>query len=349
MTVSVIMPVYKVEEYVGRAIESILAQTFADWELWAVDDGSPDRSGRICDRYAGTDGRIHVIHKENGGAPSARNEAMKHAGGKYYYFMDADDWAEPEMLADMVALAEANSAQMVITGFYIDTYYTDTECYTELCAQPSQTFTGREDFRKNAYRLFDRNLLYTPWNKLYLAEYLRERAVAFSDTLWDDFPFNLAVIRDIDRVCLSEKPYYHFIRKRADSETARYNPNMYEKRCEEHDMLKRLYAYWGAEDENSREMLSRRYIERLVGCVENVTNRQCGCTGREKRARIRQMIRTDDCRQALRYARPRSLMMKVMLVPIRLRSVELTYWEGKVISRVKSTNAGLFARLKSRR
>ena len=101
--VSVIMPVYGVEDYVGKAIESIQAQTLTDWEFFCVDDGTKDRSGEICDEYAAKDSRIKVIHKENGGAPSARNVAIDKAVGKYMYFMDSDDWAEPEMLEKMVA------------------------------------------------------------------------------------------------------------------------------------------------------------------------------------------------------------------------------------------------------
>ena len=77
--VSVIMPVYNVENYVGRAIESIQNQTLTDWEFFAVDDGTPDNSGKICDEYAAKDPRIKVIHKENGGAPSARNVAIDKA------------------------------------------------------------------------------------------------------------------------------------------------------------------------------------------------------------------------------------------------------------------------------
>ena len=129
--VSVIMPVYGVEEYVGGAIESIQNQTFTDWEMFAVDDGTKDKSGEICDAYAAKDSRIHVIHKENGGAPSARNVAIDKAQGKYFYFMDSDDFAEPTMLADMVEAAEKHNAQLVVSGYYIDTYYSDTEKYTQ--------------------------------------------------------------------------------------------------------------------------------------------------------------------------------------------------------------------------
>ena len=103
--VSIIMPVYGVEKYVGRAIESLQAQTLDNWKLYAVDDGTKDRSGIICDEYAAKDNRITVIHKENGGAPSARNVAIDLVDTKYIYFMDSDDWAEPTMLKDLVEIA----------------------------------------------------------------------------------------------------------------------------------------------------------------------------------------------------------------------------------------------------
>ena len=100
------MPVYKVEKYVRKAIESIQNQTLKEFEFLIIDDGTPDNSGKICDEYAEKDARIHVIHQENAGAPTARNTAMDIAQGKYYYFMDSDDWAEPTMLQDMYELAE---------------------------------------------------------------------------------------------------------------------------------------------------------------------------------------------------------------------------------------------------
>ena len=125
------MPVYRVEEYVARAIESMQNQTYTDFEFLIVDDGSPDNSGAICDEYAKRDNRIRVFHKENGGAPSARNVAIEEAHGKYLYFMDSDDWVEPTMLDDLLRLAEENKAQLVICGFFIDTYYNDTDYITQ--------------------------------------------------------------------------------------------------------------------------------------------------------------------------------------------------------------------------
>ena len=111
---------YNAEKYIAETLESLSKQTFKDFELFLVDDGSKDRSGEICDEYAKNDNRIKVIHKENGGAPSARNVAIDQAEGKYMFFMDPDDWAEPFMLEDLVRTAEEDNAQMVVCGFFID-------------------------------------------------------------------------------------------------------------------------------------------------------------------------------------------------------------------------------------
>jgi len=92
--ISVIVPVYKAEKYLHRCVDSLLAQTFSDFEVLLVDDGSPDRSGEICDEYAKKDSRVRVFHKENGGVSSARNIGLDNAAGEYLTFIDADDWID---------------------------------------------------------------------------------------------------------------------------------------------------------------------------------------------------------------------------------------------------------------
>ena len=96
--ISVIVPVYKVEEYLPQCIDSILAQTFTDFELLLVDDGSPDRCGEICEEYAGKDTRIRVFHQQNSGVSAARNIGLQHAKGTYIVFVDSDDWVSTDYL-----------------------------------------------------------------------------------------------------------------------------------------------------------------------------------------------------------------------------------------------------------
>lgn len=97
--ISVIVPVYKTEKYLGECIQSILAQSYADFELILIDDGSPDHSGRICDRFAETDRRISVIHKENQGVSAARNDGLDLAKGEYICFVDSDDCVDKNYLS----------------------------------------------------------------------------------------------------------------------------------------------------------------------------------------------------------------------------------------------------------
>ena len=344
--VSIIMPVYKVEEYVGKAIESIQAQTLTDWEFLIVDDGTPDRSGEICDEYAVKDSRIKVIHKENGGAPSARNMAIEIAKGEYFYFLDSDDWAEPTMLEDMYNLAKRDNAQLVVAGFYIDTYIGNGQFMTDNYVVEDAVYPDKETFRKNAYKLFDKNLLYTPWNKLFEAKYVMENNLRFPTTFWDDFPFNVSVVRNVERVTVTSKQYYHFLRARTESETAAYRPGMYEKREEEHDWMINLYKEWDVKDEASKEMIARRYVERFIGCVENITNPKCEMTEKEKRAEIKKMLANPRVSKMVKVAKPRSTYMKIMLLPIKWKSTFLTYLEAKVITYVKTKNTKLFTKLK---
>lgn len=115
--ISVIVPVYKVEQYLCRCVDSILAQTFSDFELILVDDGSPDRSGAMCDDYAAKDDRVRVIHKENGGLSSARNAGIDTAIGDYLMFVDSDDVIHPDCLRILVECVERSCAQ-IATGTF---------------------------------------------------------------------------------------------------------------------------------------------------------------------------------------------------------------------------------------
>ena len=116
LTVSVIVPVYKVEKYLPECIDSILAQTFTDFELILVDDGSPDNSGKICDDYATRDSRIRVFHKENGGVSSARNLGLDNARGEWIAFVDGDDWVGERYLEHLLEAIEGFSC-FVVSGW----------------------------------------------------------------------------------------------------------------------------------------------------------------------------------------------------------------------------------------
>ena len=120
-TISVIVPVYKVEKYLGRCVDSILTQTYRDFELILVDDGSPDRCGELCEGYAARDSRVHVIHQENGGLSAARNTGIDwvfaNSDSQWFTFIDSDDWVHPEMLAQLLNAAVQQDVNISVCGY----------------------------------------------------------------------------------------------------------------------------------------------------------------------------------------------------------------------------------------
>lgn len=114
--ISVIIPVYKVEKCISKCIESIIGQTYSNWELLLIDDGSPDESGSICDKYATTDSRIKVFHIQNGGPSNARNNGLDNATGDYVCFVDADDWVESTYLEHLYAGLQIDGVGVVVGG-----------------------------------------------------------------------------------------------------------------------------------------------------------------------------------------------------------------------------------------
>lgn len=353
--ISIIIPVYNVEKWLKRACNSLKAQTFINYDVWLVDDGSTDKSGEVCDKIAVADARFNVIHQKNAGAAAARNAAFQHAKGKYYYFMDPDDWCEPRMLEILHKAAEQDNAQLVVTGYYIDTYYSDEKYYEELRNVKNATYSDAGKFRKAAAKLFDEQLLYTPWNKLYLRSHLEKEGVKFPATFWDDLPFNLDVVRNIERVTTVDDHFYHFLRARAEAENTKYRADMYDKREEEDTWMRDLYKGWGIDDWHADdkaevdEFLARRYSERLIGCVENLTCKSCTLSRSERRQEVTRITRTPRAIESYKLTRPKSTMMRLMLLPYKWKNTTLIMWESKFISFVKRHSTNLFARLKANR
>ena len=142
--VSIIIPVYKVEQYLARCVDSVLAQTYRDIQVILVDDGSPDCCGAICDDYAAKDSRVLALHKENGGVSSARNFGLQFVKGDYVTFCDSDDFYEPGWIGALVNAMEREQADMICADYTF--YHEDVsrnsvfrgEAGTYVLADPAQ-------------------------------------------------------------------------------------------------------------------------------------------------------------------------------------------------------------------
>ena len=202
--ISVIVPVYNVEQYLKRCVDSILAQTFTDFELILVDDGSPDNCGVICDEYARRDHRVRVIHKENGGLSDARNAALDVMQGRYVFFVDSDDWISNDALESTYEAIRKTGAK-VATGNIITAYEDGRE--TVLYA-PS-----REEKVLNGEEMLTTLLRPNACNRLYAAEIFSDLRYPVGRLYEDVFVYHKILDR-IDRMVLTGKfSYYYFMRQ----------------------------------------------------------------------------------------------------------------------------------------
>jgi len=203
--ISVIVPVYNVEKYLARCVDSILAQTYENLEVILVDDGAKDNSGAICDAYAAKDPRVKVIHKENGGLSSARNAGLEAATGECIAFVDSDDWIEPDAYAHLLQLMEQYDVKLVCGGRY-DVDGRNGEKTIGLCPPKEEIITAEE--------MVGRIFLWqgcdsSACDKLYHRSVLENFRYP-EGKVCEDVPVTYKIVLTAERVALSDMPFYNY-------------------------------------------------------------------------------------------------------------------------------------------
>lgn len=207
-TISVIVPVYKVEAYLNRCVESIVNQTYQDLEIILVDDGSPDRCPILCDEWAQRDKRVRVIHKQNGGLSDARNAGLAIASGKYISFVDSDDWIEPDFLKTLLDLMQAENANISACGVR---YLSENGlCLRERSCERGFLALNKIDALR---RLVQEDGVYqTVWNKLYTKETIGDVLFEVGRCNEDDF-WTYRIFDRADKIVVTDQLLYNYLQR----------------------------------------------------------------------------------------------------------------------------------------
>ena len=218
--ISVVVPIYMIDRYLGICVESLLNQTYRNLEIILVDDGSKDRCSEICDLYASKDSRIKVIHKENGGLVSARKAGVLAATGRYIGFVDGDDWVGPGFYQSLYNAIIQNDCDVAIAGFCRDLFNQTKSIYNTISSGYYEGKALKEVFQKMiSYGDFYRHGLSTyHWNKLFKREVVLKRQLEISDdvSIGEDAVVVYATLLDCKRICITDNCAYHY-RQREDS------------------------------------------------------------------------------------------------------------------------------------
>ena len=207
-TISVIVPVYNTEQYLSRCVDSILAQTFTDFELILVNDGSNDGSGAICDEYAEKDPRVNVIHQENRGVSPARNMGLDHASGEYLYFVDSDDYIDPALLETVIPYMENNS-DLVAFGY---SFFNESGVYKTVSWKWNEWRLSSEN-RISFYveSLLRYKLGWEACFRMFRRDLIEQHNIRFEGIIAEDLYFSLCYCAYAKKiVCIEKSLYYYF-------------------------------------------------------------------------------------------------------------------------------------------
>ena len=210
MKYSVIIPVYNVENYLSRCIDSLLAQNYVDLEILLIDNGSKDQSGQICEDYAAQFSNITAYHIPNKGVGSARNFGLSKAKGEFICFMDADDYLVGNLFSDVESQLDSQ-LDLLVFSYYNSIEKNLSEIDRSAKILPTEGKKDKSDFIALFQELWLTDMMYTVWNKIYRKEFLEEHQIVFeSYELGEDVRFNLNVYQHVNAVLLVKSCYYRF-------------------------------------------------------------------------------------------------------------------------------------------
>lgn len=297
--ISVIVPVYNVEKVLYHCIDSILNQSFVDFEILLVNDGSTDNSGRICDKYAEKDTRVKVIHKQNGGVSSARNAGIEAAQGEYICFVDSDDYLESNYLKELIETKKKYpDFDNVWCGFQtVEDYYNNNKKAYDVERDNDYSFSDLNSIMD----LFEKWFVQMPWNKLYKTKTIVENSIVFPPelSLGEDYIFNLRYLDCTNgKIVVINKPLYDYLRDGKESLDNKYYPNLLEIYRRLNSETEKYAQKWKLSEEQISKMYNSFFF-RLEAVLRNTFNENNKSSLRTKLKYNNRILKSSDFRESM--------------------------------------------------
>ena len=346
--ITVVVVIHNAETYVERCLNSLLEQDTQQFRVILVDDGSSDRSLEICRTVCAHMGQtVRLLELPHGGVANARNRGLEQVDTPYVLFLDSDDWLEPTTISAMMQMVERYQPELAVFGFY---YELSNGTQHLLHSRMSKELFCREDICRQFTHIWNSGLMYSCCNKLFSIRMLRQHRITFRNM---DFGEDLEFCKDVMRICtrlvFSDRCFYHYTCHIKGSLSTSYREDLFELRRREHRSFTAYFRELNCLDDAAEEYLSRRYIERVVGCVENECSPESKKPQKQRLEKIRQILNDKDTLPCAQRAELTSLRMKILVLPIRHKWYRWTLLSGYVMSLCRNRLPALFAWLKMNR
>ncbi len=327
--ISIVIPTYNAAEYIGNTLDSIQRQSFSDFELVLVNDGSTDETLKILQSYQRADERIKILTIKNSGPAEARNKGIKAAIGKYIMFVDSDDELTENALGAVADLIKNNDLDLLIFGFNICNKSDDTVYHHFF---EDLDIKSKEELKANIGELYINNQLNQVWNKAYKTEMLKNNDIRFPDQRFgEDRLFVFEVLKYASRIFVSKKALYNYIMQNDNSLINRYMPKKHEYCNMIQKSILDLQDSLGAFDSETLNQMQYMYVKCILSCITPIYHPSCPLTGKEKRKAISGIVKNRETQNYLAGYKPAGLMMKMLTIGLKTKSVSINALMAKTI------------------
>lgn len=349
---SIVMPVYNVASYLPQTIESILSQTFSDFELILVNDCSPDNSAEICNRYAESDGRIQVIClSENGGASHARSVGLQKVQGKYVLFADSDDTLSAELLQIAYTAVQKTYADVIMFNAVEIYVNAENSVYDKIdVCFPAQNYTTAEQVRTAVIEIEKTTLFGYLWNKFYSVQLLQRANIDFCDMpLNEDFKFNIDLFPFVSSLVTLDYIGYQYYKRDNQSLTGKFVKNYFDLQIMRIQLLLDFYQNFNMCTESVKEALCGIYERSLFSALQRNFDSRSNLYRKDRVAFLKTQFDSVLFQELMPYSNPNGMLLKVMHTFLKKKWIWGSLMIAKIIYFVKEKFPSVFSRLKQNR
>jgi len=317
----------------NRCIESILNQSYSNFEIIIVDDGSIDNSYNICLKFQEKDSRIRLFHQKNKGASSARNYGLSKIEGDYVMFIDSDDFIELDMLSIFIDAVKETNADYIIASFYIDKYGADGKLIsTKHASIRERLITSNDQIPGSIIDLIESERINASWGKLIKSNIIKDYNLKMPEhiILQEDLFFNIKVLNYANVITVIDKPKYHYTIGSQESLTSRYFERKFEMTDEVYNTIYDFYDS-RCNDETLLSRVKYIYIKNVYAGIINLFHPKCDLNKEKKLLYIRNIIGSDQFSLMVNGAHKNGCKYTVLATVLKVKNVILLYYFSRLL------------------
>ena len=278
--ISIIVPVYNVEKYLSRCVESLIAQTYREIEIILVDDGSKDNSGKLSDEWVKKDSRIQVVHKKNGGLASARNAGLQHVNGQYICFVDSDDWVHEQYVEMQYNALKKYHADISVCSHSIE--FVNDQISQPVTFQKVECF-DQQHMAEGIYLLENVDVFNTVWNKMYSRHSIGNLLFELNSEPGEDLLFNVECFINTHKFVVLPDILYFYMRQDEITLTSKYKKGLFELSQKFNRVQKKLYETYNMIGTEYYSTYKKAYIYRMFTCIPNMYRKNSDMTLQQRK------------------------------------------------------------------